>query len=204
MRKVMGLLMSLVLMTSVAACRWRPPAATVDGHAITAQDLEDDIEVLRNNPELASTIFSTASELDADVDAPVPSSVTAQVLTGRILAQLAADGYARSGKQLTPEQEHARRTELTEQLASIVGSREALDAVPDEYLARIVERAMHITTLIEGVEDEQVNQTLTAVYSQGDVTIDPRYGTWDPTVFQVVANPPPGVSGQPQPAAVDR
>lgn len=203
MRKVLGLLMSLLLVSSLAACRWRPPAATVDGEAITEQDLKDDIDVLRNNPELASVLFSASGPIGTDEDASVPSDLTAGVLTGRILGQLAADGYARSGKQLSPEDEQARRTELNDQLASLVGSQEVLDAVPDEYLNRIVERAMHVTTLIEGLEGQEANDALTAVYSQGSVTIDPRYGTWDTSVFQVVVNPPPGVSGTTPPPTVD-
>lgn len=209
MRKVVGAALSLLLVLGAAGCRWRPPAATVDGHPITAQNLQDDIGILTDHPDLADVLYGDLLASDPRVSAfvkgapesrdgqPTPSTLTSNVLTGRIFEQLFADAYERSGKKLSAEQEAAQRASLTDQLRSILGSQEKLDSVPASYVDRIVGRAVHAQALLDGVEDAKVNDTVAALLSAGTVTIDPRYGTWDGTAFKVINNPAPGFEPAP-------
>ena len=80
-RRVAAAALSLLLVVGASGCRWRPPAASVNGEEISAADLRSDIDMLRDNPELASLVF-TAVPPEGE---PVPADLTAQVLTMRII-----------------------------------------------------------------------------------------------------------------------
>jgi hypothetical protein len=190
-RKLVGATLAVLLLVGLSACRWRPPAATVNGHEITEQDLQDDIATLRESPELAALIYP-ASGFSGD-DSTVPSSVTADVLTGRILEQLVADGYARSGKQLSAQDDAAQREALTaDLLQALGGSQETMDRLPDDYVERLVTRAVSVTAMTRELAQEDVAAAMRSMLAQGEVTVDPRYGTWDPEALAVVPNRAPG------------
>jgi hypothetical protein len=191
-RKPLGVALAVLLVLGLVGCRWRPPAATVNGHDITAEDLQDDIDTLRANPELAALIYPASGFGDGD-DSTVPAAVTADVLTGRILEQLVADGYARSGRQLSSEEDAEQREALTaDLLEALGGNQQTLDRLPDRYVERLVTRAVSVTALTRDLSQEDVSPTMRAVLAQGEVTVDPRYGHWDAESLVVVPNPAPG------------
>lgn len=193
MRRILSALLSLSVVAALAGCQWRPPAATVNGEEITAADLEADVEVMRDNPELAAAFqLSVGAEGE-----PVPSQVTAQLLTIRIGEIVLSDAYERSADKLSAEDEQAQRDNINAQLLSAVGSQEAIDKIPESFRTRLLDRFVHSSGLLADVPDENFQAAVTALFGAYDVDIDPRYGTWDTTTFEVITNAPPGVSGAP-------
>ncbi|MGD9750314.1 MAG: hypothetical protein AB7W59_04880 [Acidimicrobiia bacterium] len=181
--------LSLLLVVGLAGCRWRPPAASVDGEEITVDELKDDIDMLRDNPELAGLVFSVVPPEDA----PVPADLTAQVLTMRIVEPMLADSYERSPNKLSAEDEAAQRQDLESQLLAALGGDQAtLDRIPDAYVDRLVGRLVHSTALFSDVPAEERPAVAQALFGSYDIEVDPKYGSWDPLNYQVVTNPVPG------------
>lgn len=194
-RRVAAAALSMLLVVGASGCRWRPPAASVNGEEITAADLRSDIDMLRDNPELASLVF-TAAPPEGE---PVPADLTAQVLTMRIIEPMLADSYERSPKKLSAEDEANQRKDLETQLLDALGGDPAvLDKVPDAYVDRLVGRLVHSTALFSDIPAEERQAAAQSLFGAYDIDIDPKYGTWDTTNFEVVTNPVPGA-----PAAID-
>lgn len=188
-RRVAAAVLAMLLLVGLAGCRWRPPAASVNGDEISTDDLKADIDMLRDNPELANLVF-TAVPPEGE---PLPADLTAQVLTMRIVEPMLADSYERSPKKLSAEDEAAQRTDLESQLLDALGGDQAvMDRIPDAYVERLVGRLVHSTVLFSDIPSEERPAAAQALFGVYDIEVDPKYGQWDPTSFQVVTNPVPG------------
>lgn len=181
--------LAMVLLVASAGCRWRPPAASVNGEEISTDDLRADIDMLRDNPELANLVF-TAVPPEGE---PLPADLTAQVLTMRIVEPMLADSYERSPKKLSAEEESSQRADLEAQLLDALGGDPAvMDRIPDAYVDRLIGRLVHSTVLFSDIPGEERPAAAQALFGAYDIEVDPRYGQWDRATFAVVTNPSPG------------
>lgn len=181
----------------LSGCQWRPPAATVNDTEISVDQLQDDLETLQANPEIAGAFFQSSAGLLSSVSedgAKVPAVLTADVLGAIILERLFEAAYARSDKRVSEESFAARKVELRQELDAFLGSPDVVEAAPDDYIERVLAREVRVRTLLEGVEDPAERQALVlAALGRGEVSVDPRFGVWDTTQFQVVTNDAVGV-----------
>ena len=181
----------------LSGCQWRPPAATVNDTEISVDQLQEDLETLQANPEIAGAFFQSSAGLLSSVSqdgAKVPAALTADVLGAIILERLFEAAYARSDKRVSEESFAARKVELRQELDAFLGSPDVVEAAPDDYIERVLAREVRVRTLLEGVEDPAERQAqVLAALGRGEVTVDARFGVWDTTQFQVVTNDAVGV-----------
>lgn len=191
MRRILSAVLSLLLVAGLAGCGWRPPAATVNGAEITTADLQADLTLMRENPELAAA-FQLAVPPEGE---PVPSEVTANLLTLRIAEAILGQSYRDSDKKLAAAEEQQQRTAVLQDLTVALGSEALVAKIPQGFLTRLTDRFVHSNALLSDVPDEDFAAVVTDLFGGFEVTVDPRYGTWDPANFEVVPDAPPGVGG---------
>ena len=97
-----------------------------------------------------------------------------------------------SPKRLSPEEEQARRDELSTLLLSAVGSQSTLDALPADYRDRVIEREVRVVAMIGDLSQTEQVAAWQSILSRATVSVDPSYGTWDPATFVVATNAVPG------------
>ncbi|MFN0027268.1 MAG: hypothetical protein ACKV2O_08820 [Acidimicrobiales bacterium] len=204
---LLGLLVVLVASAGLSACRWRPAAVTVNGHEISAEDLQADLRVLRDNPALADGLVGGPGAIGGPElsDGVVPSQVTAVLLTYRIIEQLVIDAGNASSSRPDDQTFETARKAAYDRLAALLGSAPTDPAAdptaPAAPAAQLVNDAdpatlgllerraifeVHGAALLEGLDDQQQAEIVTRVLGGGTVTIDPRYGTWDSVNVQVI------------------
>lgn len=191
MRRILGAALSLLLLVGLSGCNWRPPAATVNGTEITTSDLEEDLRMMRDNPELAAA-FQLSVPPQGE---PMPSAVTANLLTLRIAEVILAAGYRASDKQFTAEQAQQQRDLVLAELTTALGSQELVAKLPAAFVARLTERFVHSNALLGDVAQEDLANTVSLLFGAYQVQVNPRYGAWDSASFEVVPDAPPAFGG---------
>ncbi len=204
---VLVLMAALVASTGLSACRWRPPAATINGQEISAEELQADLRVLRENPGLVQAVFGGPAAIgDPEFgEGVVPALVTASVLRYRIIEKLVIDAGNASTRRPDEQTLETTRKEVYDQLVALLGPPENLTAAGanqatagqaelvkelDPDTLRLVERRSrffaYAAVLFDGLDDQQRAETEIRVVGGGEITIDPRYGSWDSASVQVV------------------
>jgi len=192
-RRIVNVAMSLLLVAGVAACQWRPPAATVGDTEITVAELDADVQMMREHPDLAAAfnLFLTPE------GEPVPAAVTAQLLTLRIAEIVLAESYERSDNKLAADAEQELRDKIRAELAGALGSPEAVDELPSAFVQRLLDRFVHAEGLLGSVPEDEAQGAALALFDAFDIKVDSRFGTWDPEALEVTPNLPPGASDNP-------
>jgi len=190
-RRIVSAVLSLLVVAGLAGCNWRPPAASVNGADITVADLQADLDLMRANPELAAA-FQLAVPPEGE---PVPSEVTANLLTLRIAEAILGQSYRSSDKKLTADEDQQQRSAVLQDLTAALGSEALVAKIPETFLSRLTDRFVHSNALLSDVPDEDFASTVASLFGGFEVTVDPRYGTWDPANFEVVPDAPPTVGG---------
>ena len=191
MRRILSAALSLLLVAGLAGCNWRPAAATVNGAEITTADLQEDLTLMRESPELAAA-FQLSIPPEGE---PVPSGVTANLLTLLIAEAILAQSYRNSDKKLAADQEQQQRAKVLEDLTAALGSEALVAKLPPAFVARLTDRFIHSNALLSDVPQEDFAATVTELFGGFEVTVDPRYGTWNSANFEVVPDAPPAVGG---------
>lgn len=185
-RTATGVPALVALALAVAACGPPHPgaAATVGNTRISVTALNDAVAVAVKTPD------STTGQLPTRHDAVLSS------LTQLIDVQLIADGAKAKGVTATEVEIQA----ALKQARTSTGSDESTAAQAHVSLAELhnlvyefVLRNNLVTALAPGVTDQTAQSTALVTYlgkiaSQEGVSVNPRYGAYEPTRFDVVAS----------------
>lgn len=158
---VAGVVVAIVGGDDVSATAVRVNTFEVSQKSFDAQ-LKDLAPVIRDQG-------ATASEA---TDAFVPSSVAARLAQIYVFTEL-----LRGHVDVSDADRRSVSTENAEELA----------AYPQELRDRLVELTVMQTNLVADRGDDGAQQVLRRLARRADVTVDPRYGFWNPTVPEVCA-----------------
>ena len=194
------MVLAVLLAVAAASCGWNQPAAKVGKVEISEDQLKADVEALRTVPELATLFGAEVPE-----KGPVPASVTANMLSLRI-SQLVLAARFESSKVGLPLDEANRRAEdertkladIDEQLTLQLGSPETYAKVPASLREILRTFLLYRDLLLGEVPEDEVLTTVSGIFAASDISVAPRYGSWDSTTFSVV--PPEGPGQSPVPS----
>lgn len=197
MRKVLVSAVAAAVLVAGGCSQWRPPAASVDGTDISAGAVERDAKALRDNPAFAVALLQ--QDVSTVVtDKRAPASLTAQLLTQRIRQEVLDRAIATRGIEVTDEDRAAARqqladavTQISQQGAAGPGATGSLDDVPADYVDRFVDFIADSQALFADVAPEDQVALVEEIFSDVDVTVDPRFGSWDTSDYSVVPDSPP-------------
>jgi len=147
-------------------------------------------------PELAELLGAAVP-----AEGPVPSSVTASLLSLRISHAVLGARYDETKAALSPEdaarfaeEEKAGLAAIDEQLVAQLGSADVYQKVPASLREVLRTFLLYRNALLEEVPEDQVLTTVSALFDGSDIEVASRFGTWDPALFEVVTPTPPGQS----------
>lgn len=165
-------------------------AAVVNGHAITAAEVEQQVEALSGAPEVAEA-------LDGPEGEQTLSLLRAQVVSSLIINRVVVDGADELGAPVTDADIDEARGELEAETGGPEGLQTAMgeEGMTEDQLVsqlravaalRNIERAL--AEQGDGDPDEsgtRAQQYISELLAQARVVVATAYGTWDPQTGEV-------------------
>jgi hypothetical protein len=203
-RRLLALPLLLVAAPSLSGCRSVTPAITVNGHEISMDEFESDLEALARNEFLqennSDLYLAGCAELSKqDLPCKLAGATVAGWAQQGILNQLIADEVERRGIEVTGEQREQARSGLPAELVAGFPKRFADKFIEDQarFAALIAEFPAGDPAVDPSAQLQQELLT-TAV-----VRVDPRYGEWNADLIAVVAPSPVNVPDGHGPPPID-
>jgi hypothetical protein len=197
---VTGLAVLAALVVGAAGCGSNDISAlTVNGHKTSQKTVDDDLKALRDN-----AAFRTLADRDAAngglVVSKNPATVTS-ALSAVWLTNLAQDELIKSAlANRHVKVGAAERAEATKQVQQDFGTKAVFDAFPKFFRDEAIARRARALALANDAGADLTTQDgvntlvaiLTKIGRKADVTVDPRYGTWNPRRLAVTPPRAPG------------
>jgi hypothetical protein len=197
-----GLVVLTAIAVGTAGCGSTDISAlSVNGNEVSQKTVNDDLKALRDN-----AAFRRLADRDAAngglVVSENPYTVTS-ALSSAWLSNLAQDelikiAIANRHVKVTA----ADRAAATSQTQQDFGSKPVFDQFPKFFRDELVARRARAIALARDANADLTTQEgvntlvaiLTGIGRKAHVTVDPRYGTWNPRRLQVDAPRPPGAA----------
>jgi hypothetical protein len=163
------------------ATRQEATAATVNGHDITASQLQDLVDAYRKNPEIAPQFLANGQ---------VPTDRTARLLQQLVIDRVIRDELARRHALPTAQQ-------IAQTRASIVAQNDPklIKGFSKGFLDAYAERSANIDAIAGSVgsdpDGSKFNALLEQLLRKAHIHVDPRYGVYAPNVATGVVIVPP-------------
>ena len=148
-------------------------AATVNGTDLGVSEFETYMQGFADNPDAFQVAPATAAGL--------PGDTARGILTAWIRNSILAGALAERGASVTP----AQRKALEDQI--LAGGAAGVWAKLSGPMKAFVLDAQSVEPAFNAAFGDQAQAQLAALLSAAHVTIDSRYGMWDPVTAQVVA-----------------
>jgi hypothetical protein len=143
-------------------------AYSVNGTKVSQNTVNDELDWLSGNRALAKSLQQQGTTLSSS-DGSITSSVTASWLSQRIQVELLRQGAAKKGVTIPA----ASRKRLLQQAAK------RYPHAPDSARETLVDGNAYLQALGLTTQAKQ-SAFFTAAVRRADVTVDPRYGRWNP------------------------
>lgn len=142
-------LFALVLALVAGACgsdlgeTVRPVAATVNGHKITEDQLDDELEAIEANTDYVESIEQGGLAVRGEGDGTLSNAFVSRVLTRQIFLALVHQEFEDRGLELTA----ADREAAVDSVVQSVGGKEIFDKFPESYRRTLIDRNAEVARL---------------------------------------------------------
>jgi SurA-like protein len=144
-------------------------AATVNGHQISQSSFTDLLNAYRNNPAIASQL--------TDGQGHVTAEATARLLQGVVFAELVRAELDHRNVSVSAGDIALARKSLTDN-----NPKNVIDGFPKSFIDEQSRRSAEVVALQKALGDtdgSKLQAWLVSALRKADVSIDPRYGTFD-------------------------
>ena len=155
-------LFALVLALVAGACgdTIRPSAATVNGEAITQDELDDELEAIEGNEAYLASIESGGLAVKGTGDGTITNAFVSRVLTRQILLRLVHDEFER--RELKVEDSDLESAEPS--VIQSVGGEEVFRAFPKDYRDTLLRRNAEVAVLQQALGGRAVTDEAVAEF----------------------------------------
>jgi parvulin-like peptidyl-prolyl isomerase len=155
-------LFALVLALVAGACgdTVRPSAATVNGEAITQDELDDELEAIEGNEAYLAQIESGGMAVRGTGDGTISNAFVSRVLTRQILLKLVHDEFER--RDLEVEDADLQNAEPS--VIQSVGGEEVFNAFPKAYRDTLIRRNAEVAVLQAALGGPEVTDEAVAEF----------------------------------------
>jgi hypothetical protein len=142
-------LFALVLALVAGACgnslgeTIRPAAATVNGETISQQDLDDELEAIRDNEDYIASIEAGGLAVTGEGAGTLTNAFVSRVLTRQIFLKIVHDEVERRDLEITDDELESVRPSVIQS----VGGEEVFDQFPAGYRDTLVRRNAEVARL---------------------------------------------------------
>ncbi|MBW3556322.1 MAG: peptidylprolyl isomerase [Actinobacteria bacterium] len=154
MRRLL-LLVLLVALVGLPACgnTLRPPAATVNGHVISEEALEEEVRAIQSNPQYLEAIEQAGRRVRGSGPGTVDSGFVAALLSRQIFLELVHQELVRRKAQPTAADLAAARSEAVQS----VGDAAVFAKFPGPYQQTLVRRSAEVAKLVGELSEVQAD-----------------------------------------------
>jgi hypothetical protein len=197
---VLGLVVLGALVVGAAGCGSSDISAfSVGGHEVSQSDVNDDLKALRDNQvfrQLADRDAANGGLVVSEHPSTVTSALSSAWVTNLIQDELIKLAIAKRGVKVTADD----RTAALAQAKQDFGTAQAFNAFPKFFRNEVVERRARALALASDAGADLTTQAgvetlvgiLASTAKHNRVTVDPRYGSWNPRRLEVTAPRAPG------------
>jgi hypothetical protein len=197
---VLGLVVLGALVVGAAGCGSSDISAfSVGGHEVSQSDVNDDLKALRDNQvfrQLADRDAANGGLVVSEHPSTVTSALSSAWVTNLIQDELIKLAIAKRGVKVTADD----RTAALAQAKQDFGTAQAFNAFPKFFRNEVVERRARALALASDAGADLTTQAgvetlvgiLASTAKHNHVTVDPRYGSWNPRRLEVTAPRAPG------------
>jgi hypothetical protein len=178
----------LAAVVALSACTpWRPTAAEVDGSDIKTDEVADLSEVLRSDQTVTALIGSVVlgqADPSEITDARTLSDVSMFLLSQEIIDKVIRAEVARAGLTVGDAERQAAWNALGTTPEQFAGAKPT--AAGQAYIDHLVDQLANRNAYLATVPEEQRSAKVTELFKDARISVNPRYGRWDPVQLQVV------------------
>ena len=167
------LVLAVSAMSGCATFSANRNAATVNGTDLGVDEFEEYMQGFADNPDAFQVAPATAAGL--------PGDTARGILTAWIRNSILADALADRGASVTPEQRKALEDQI------LAGGAAGVWAKLSAPMKAFVLDAQSVEPAFNAAFGDQAQAELGGLLSDASITIDSRYGMWDPVTATVVA-----------------
>ncbi len=185
-----GALLAVAAVFALSACTsWRPTAAEVDGSTIGTDQVGDLSDVLRRDQAVTDLIGSVVlGQADGSqiTDARTVSDVSLFLLSQEIIDKVIRAEVARRGLTVSDELRQSAWNALGTTPEEFGNNQPGPTPEGRAYIDRLVEQLAVRNAYLATVPEDQRQATVTELFARADISVNPRFGRWDPAQLQVV------------------
>ena len=155
MKKLVPLLLLLVLVSAACSALGTAPAVTVNGHEISTDELEEEIDAIRSNEGYVTQLEDSfgAPSQGSGGKGTFDAAFVAQVLALRVYHEVVAEDLKERGIEVEDETLDQMRTEMQRGIDSAFGEG-SFEKFPKDYRDLLVRQQALVETAQQAVVDE--------------------------------------------------
>jgi hypothetical protein len=180
--------LALVAVVALSACTaWRPTAAEVDGSEIKTAEVADLSDVLRRDQAVTALIGSVVlgqSDPGQITDSRTLSDVSLFLLSQEIIDKVIRAEVPRKGLTVGDAERQAAWNALGTTPEGFAGAQPTPEGT--KYIDHLVDQLANRNAYLATVPEDPRSTRVSELFNGADISVNPRYGRWDPVQLQVV------------------
>jgi hypothetical protein len=185
------LALALTAVVALSACTpWRPTAAEVDGSEIRTSEVAGLSDVLRRDQAVTALIGSVVlgqSDPGEITDSRTLSDVSQFLLSQEIIDKVIRAEVARQGLTVGDAERQSAWNALGTTPEGFASAQPTAEGT--KYIDHLVDQLAYRNALLATIPEDQRSTKVTELFSGADISVNPRFGRWDPVQLQVVPLP---------------
>jgi len=188
-------LLAAVTVAGLAAtgCAGQSAAVRVDDDTVSRRDFEDQLDLFYTNDDLRGFLFQGVTREQLRAEGSAKGSYTQEYVGSMASVQVQFMVVAQALEDEGIEIEDSDREAIISQLDQVLA--DGYESLPEALGDDLVEGFAGFEKLRAELGEDEFNVVLGEIVDGADITVDSRYGSWDPEQFTVT--PPAGSAPAP-------